>query len=204
MDTPFISNRILYYCEWMTKLVCLNLVWIGFTLLGGIILGIMPATASLFYVCRKWLEGKGDEPLLPAFWQHYRQEFWSSQFLIVPIIMPIGLILFNMYVLLPQTDWLLSVVFYVNIGMVFLYCCFLVFLFPLYTKYKFTAFKLIKAALIFGCAKLHYGLLLLITYTFIIGISILYSSLFFFFTFSGLALCNSYAAYFIFDRSTDV
>ncbi len=46
--------------EWITKIAYLNLLWLGFTLLGLIIFGIFPATAATFTVARKWVTGYPD------------------------------------------------------------------------------------------------------------------------------------------------
>lgn len=47
-----------------------------FTLLGLGVFGIMPATAALFAVMRKWIQGQDNVPVLKTFWQEYKGEFF--------------------------------------------------------------------------------------------------------------------------------
>ena len=60
------------------KLVYLNILWIGFSLLGGLVLGLAPATMAMFAVSRNWISGEQEVPLLYFFWNKYREEFWPS------------------------------------------------------------------------------------------------------------------------------
>jgi Predicted integral membrane protein len=69
--------------EWLLRLAVAHLLWIGGTLLGGVVLGIFPATAAMHEV----LGGQGsggnrdDRGIAAAFWYAYRRYFWRSQLL---------------------------------------------------------------------------------------------------------------------------
>lgn len=69
--------------EWLLRLAVAHLLWIGGTLLGGVVLGVFPATAAVHEV----LGGQGsggnrdDRGLAAAFWYAYRRYFWRSQLL---------------------------------------------------------------------------------------------------------------------------
>lgn len=62
-------------CEWIAKIVIVNLVWLLFTVAGLILFGIMPATVALFTVVRKWTVSETDIPIFKTFFQTYKKEF---------------------------------------------------------------------------------------------------------------------------------
>src|SRR5690554_99319 len=63
---------------WFSNLAYLNLLWIVFTLLGGIILGFIPSTSALFSVIRQLLRKNDEEiPITKIFWTYYRKDFWK-------------------------------------------------------------------------------------------------------------------------------
>ncbi len=65
--------------EFITMLAVLQLMWIGFTLLGLIIFGISPATVGLFSVMRKRLQGEDSlRSLTSAYWSTYKKEFMNA------------------------------------------------------------------------------------------------------------------------------
>jgi uncharacterized membrane protein YesL len=72
------ANRIYSATEWIAKFAYVNLLWIGFSLAGLVILGVFPATISLFTVIRKWVMGERDIPLFQTFLVTYKTEFFRS------------------------------------------------------------------------------------------------------------------------------
>ncbi|WHY67717.1 DUF624 domain-containing protein [Neobacillus sp. SuZ13] len=64
--------------EWITKFAYVNLLWIGFSLLGLVLFGISPSTVAMFAVIRKWLMGESDIPVFQTFWDTYKKEFLRS------------------------------------------------------------------------------------------------------------------------------
>ncbi len=74
----FIIDAINQFFGWFAKLVYLNILWIGFSLLGGLVLGLAPATMAMFAVSRNWTRGEQEFPLFALFWKKYREEFWAA------------------------------------------------------------------------------------------------------------------------------
>lgn len=62
---------------WIWKTIQLNLFWILHIVMGGVVLGIFPATVSLFAITRKWLKGGRDEPFFNEYHQYYKNNFWK-------------------------------------------------------------------------------------------------------------------------------
>jgi uncharacterized membrane protein YesL len=70
------TGHLLYTtAEWISKLAYLNLLWIGCTLLGGIIFGFFPATAAMFAVVRSWIRNSGEYSVAKQFWGFYKKDF---------------------------------------------------------------------------------------------------------------------------------
>ena len=63
------------------NLIYLNLLWVVFTLVGGIVFGIFPAIAALFAVVRKMILEDEDAAVLPEFIIHFKASFKTSNIL---------------------------------------------------------------------------------------------------------------------------
>lgn len=64
--------------EWLPRLFWLNLMWIGLSILGGVVLGVCPATAATFTVVRRWVRRSAEGSTAGMFWRAYREEFWQA------------------------------------------------------------------------------------------------------------------------------
>jgi uncharacterized membrane protein YesL len=62
---------------WIWKTIQLNLSWLLHIVMGGVVLGIFPATVSLFAITRKWLQGGRDEPFFSEYHHYYKKHFWK-------------------------------------------------------------------------------------------------------------------------------
>ncbi|MFC7786788.1 YesL family protein [Rossellomorea sp. GCM10028870] len=62
---------------WIWKTIQLNLTWFLHIVMGGVVLGIFPATVSLFAITRKWLQGGRDEPFFNEYHHYYKRNFWK-------------------------------------------------------------------------------------------------------------------------------
>ncbi len=71
--------------EWVFRLAVVNLFWIAAVLAGGVVLGIAPATRSLYVLIAEFLDGRS-----PRIWKRgfaeWRASFWSSQ---IPLGLPL-------------------------------------------------------------------------------------------------------------------
>lgn len=134
--------------EWISRLARLNLLWIGFTLLGLVIFGFFPATVAMFVVVRQWLRGKTDLPISDSFRQAYRQEFVKANGIGL-IIGVIGAVLYLNVIFLDLNNspniFLVSVPVYLFILFASLT---LLYLFPVYAHYNLGNFNLVKQAIL--------------------------------------------------------
>ncbi|WP_456276435.1 YesL family protein [Bacillus sp. AK128] len=167
MQLGGLSGRFFLISEWISRFAYVNFLWILFTLLGGVVIGFMPATVSLFAVTRKWVKGELDVPVFTTFWKTYRQEFFKSNLLGLMLFV-LGYILYVDLAFLPTEGILFIVLRFAVIVVTFLFFIVLLYIFPVYVHYNWKNRTYIKYALILGASFPHY------TFGMIIGMFILY------------------------------
>lgn len=59
----------------MVQLVWLNACWLGLTLLGGVVLGIVPASVAGHVTARRWWTHRVDPQIASTMWQTWRRYF---------------------------------------------------------------------------------------------------------------------------------
>ncbi|MCT8137059.1 YesL family protein [Anaerobacillus sp. CMMVII] len=139
--------------EWFMRLVYVNVLWIIFTLLGGVVFGIMPATVALFTLLRKWLRGDDQIKVCRFFWQTYKSGFIKSNVLGFILIF-IGIVLFFDIKFFQQLDGgIFQVLEYLMYGLVILYLVILMYIFPVFTHYDVSYWQYLKHALFIGITK---------------------------------------------------
>lgn len=65
----------------VTDFVILNLLWVGCTLLGGVIFGWAPSTVALLKVMRDKIRNLGKARIARDFWNTYRSEFKNANYI---------------------------------------------------------------------------------------------------------------------------
>lgn len=151
--------------EWLLRLVWTNLLWIGFTLLGLGIFGIMPATVAMFAVVRRWTMGDTDSSILKTFKTTYFRE-WKKSNIIGLIFALIGGFLFLDLSFSEQMQGFFSLFLYVFfLVLCIVYFLALTFFFPLYVQYTFTIKEYIKQSLIHSIASIKDTIILLLGLT---------------------------------------
>lgn len=145
-----LMNKTNDMLNWIARLAYLNLLWIFFILLGGIVFGFIPSTVAMFSIIRKWLHHDEDFPVIHHFFSIYKQEFIMSNFL----GMILGLVGIFIYV-----DSQLILAFNGSIKIILLgsfmtvtilYLLVLFYIIPVFVHYKNGVFQHIKSALLIG------------------------------------------------------
>jgi len=73
MDT----TSLMMACHWITRLAWLNIVWLVFSVLGGVVFGVLPATVMVCCMIRRYLNGAA-KVTIRDIWSEYTQEFIKS------------------------------------------------------------------------------------------------------------------------------
>ncbi|ADU29616.1 YesL family protein [Evansella cellulosilytica] len=123
-------------CEWFMKLAYLNVLWILFSLLGLIVLGVAPATTAMNTIIRQWFLGNDSIPIFKSFWITYKAEFLRSNLFFVALTV-IGFILYIDFIFLSTLQGTWYMLFMTAfILFTFLYAVLLLFLLPVYVHYE--------------------------------------------------------------------
>lgn len=132
--------------EWIMKVAYLNILWLVFSLLGFVVMGLFPATAATFAVVRKWFTGGADQPIFKHFWLAYKQSLLQANILGY-IIAALYYILYLDFVFLTLVDneymLLLTIPFVLILvvtGLTSLY------IFPMYVHFDMKLIEVLKAS----------------------------------------------------------
>ncbi len=86
--------RAYHACDLLYRVAALNLLWIGFTLLGGVLLGAAPATVAAHTLARRQIRGE-TVPVVREFGRVWRAEFGRANVLLLPAGLVGGLLWLN-------------------------------------------------------------------------------------------------------------
>jgi uncharacterized membrane protein YesL len=141
-------NRAYVATEWIMKFAYINLLWIGFSLLGLIVLGFFPATISMFTVIRKWLMGEMDTPVFRTFWNTYKSEFLRSNGLGLIFLVVGGLIVLDLVFMKSSGSSFISAIQIPLYMFMFLVVITMFYLIPIYVHYELKLIQIIKNSLL--------------------------------------------------------
>lgn len=130
--------------EWITKFAYINLLWMGFSLIGILIFGFFPATVSLFTVVRKWLMGEKDIPIFRTYLDTYKKEFIKSNLLALIVMVIAGLIVLD-FIFMKSNGTSFTKAIHIPLYMfIFMFVLTTLYLFPVYVHYNWKLLQLIK------------------------------------------------------------
>jgi uncharacterized membrane protein YesL len=127
--------------EWITRFAYVNLLWIGFSLLGLVVLGISPATLAMFTIIRKWIMGESEIPVFQTFWNSYKKEFLKGNGLGIVIALLAYIIFIDLSYI--KIDTIIQIPLYL---IIFAIAMTILYIFPVYVHYNVTFFQLFKNA----------------------------------------------------------
>ncbi|ASN06703.1 YesL family protein [Virgibacillus necropolis] len=129
--------------DWITKLAFINILWIGFTIMGLFIFGLFPATFAMFFVMSLLIK-KEDVPVFKTFWKFYKQEFLKSNF--IGMIISIIAIIFYLEInfIADAGNSFLQLFYYPLIVLNLIFYLSVLYLFPTYVHYDLKLGHLFK------------------------------------------------------------
>lgn len=145
-------GKVLYRVgDLLAKAMYLHFLWVVFTLAGLILFGIMPATASVFSVVRKWLMKESDVPIFRTFIDSYKSYFIETNLLGL-IYLLIGLFLyFDLRILNTELHMNLIRIFVFIAGFLYLSMC--LFLLPVYVHLNLSKLNYMKQSFLIVFAR---------------------------------------------------
>lgn len=139
------TNSIYKTSDWIMKLAYVNILWIIFSLIGLVILGLFPATIAMFTVVRKWVYSDQESfSAFKLFWNTYKKEFLKSN--VIGLIIMIISYLFYLEIQFIQVynHEFLNLFFYPLLILLFVFVLTVLYVFPTYVHYDIKIFHLIK------------------------------------------------------------
>jgi uncharacterized membrane protein YesL len=125
--------------EWITRFAYVNLLWIGFSLLGLVVFGISPATVAMFTIIRKWIMGDNEIPVFQTFWNSYKKEFLRGNRLGLIIALLAYIIFIDLNYI--KLDTIIQIPLYL---IIFVIVMTILYIFPVYVHYNVTFIQLFK------------------------------------------------------------
>lgn len=148
-------NRMNQYLIGFWKIGYLNLLWIGFSLLGLIIFGVGPSTYALTKYYDRWLRCQEEPPVFKSFWQFYKERFKQS---LVASWIVLGMIYILVINIFNATVWYVQVA---NILMLLMTVIGSTFLYSAMAALNFTTLRAVfRASAMMGIGYLHYTIIL--------------------------------------------
>ena len=158
-----LHNKLNDVGEWIYRLIFLNFLWIGFTILGLGVLGIFPATNALFSVLRKYLLNKKDVKIASDFYHFYRKDFLKSNVLGYVLSLIAAVIWIDFRYFMSITNFGMFIVGNLMLVLVAFLLLALCVVFPIFSHYEMSLGQYIKNALLYPFTHLLTMLLLVIS-----------------------------------------
>ncbi|MCA1010681.1 YesL family protein [Halobacillus halophilus] len=96
------GNLIYLVSDWLMRLAILNVLWIAFTLMGGGVFGIFPASAACVALLREWMADRRPPPVA-FYWNIYKRSFLSANVVFLSTCVVLILLGLNIYTSLQFT-----------------------------------------------------------------------------------------------------
>lgn len=134
-------NKVL---EWITKMAYLNVLWMSFTILGVVVVGLFPSTTATFSVVRKWVIGETDIPVFKTFWDSYKKSLLKSNLLgymllLFSLILYIDIRIFN-----ESSNSFVNLLAIPTIGITIVFILTTFYIFPTFVHYEIKLIQVIK------------------------------------------------------------
>ncbi|AYV73933.1 MULTISPECIES: YesL family protein [Niallia] len=188
-----LTNGVYKFCEWVTRLAYVNLLWIFFTVLGLGFFGWMPASIALFSITKKWVNGENDIRIFPLFWASYKQDWWKGNILGM-IFMLIFLLLYLDFRIIGILDGPTTLLLFFIFGLFLFFSTTFLYLLPVYTYYDLKLLQCIKYAFVIGFLRPAHTVGIFMAVFSIAFLASLHITLLLFFSISTLAFVITWLA----------
>ncbi|MDL4843162.1 YesL family protein [Aquibacillus rhizosphaerae] len=194
------SGGIFRICEWIYRLAYLNLLWILFTLVGFIIVGLGPSTLAMYSIMRKWMNGEEEFSLFHTFFAYYKQEFKQAN-VIGLVLVTCGVFILIDLSLLGSFDGPFQFLILGSFTTVFiLYLLVMLYIFPVVVNFKNTTFEHFKSALIIAISFPIQTLIMGVAVISVLFICLVFPAIAFLYLGSGLSFITMFFSKHLFKK----
>ena len=139
--------------SWVMRLIYLNLLWLFFIIIGLGIFGFFPATAAMFAVTRKWVQGEKEVPLFKTFLESIKSSFIQINVVGYCLII-LGLFLYiDLRFFQSSEHILLSFLAFFILFAFLVYFTILLYIFPVFVHFKIGTLSYIKYCFIIAVGR---------------------------------------------------
>ncbi|AOM84326.1 YesL family protein [Salisediminibacterium beveridgei] len=122
--------------RFISRFALLNLTWLGYTLIGAVILGLFPSTVALFTMVHRWISQDAESPIIKPFHQTFKSYFWKAN-LVGWLFTGIGALLYLNYHLISSSEGAVPLPVTISFLLIIvIYTLLIVSLFPVWAYYK--------------------------------------------------------------------
>lgn len=147
METKGMLSGIYRVSEKVMMIAYTNILWILFSLLGFVLIGIMPATAAMFAVMRKLIMEEEEEvPIFNLFWNKYKQEFVKANLYGYLLLLVAAVFLLDIMLFQSLDGWPFTFLSILSAGLLLVFFAVVLYFIPLYVHYDLSFFQYIKTA----------------------------------------------------------
>ncbi|CDQ38014.1 MULTISPECIES: YesL family protein [Virgibacillus] len=150
-------------CIWIIRLSYVNILWLLFMVIGGVIFGFMPATISLLTIIKKWVNKEDVHSVLCLFIHTYIQAFLKGNGYGLLFLLIGSIFYANITILLPNQNLLTTIFLYSNITLFIVYGLGVVTFFPVYVHFQLTMKNCIKLTFLFALSRFPISFSILLT-----------------------------------------
>ncbi|WP_404331650.1 YesL family protein [Mesobacillus maritimus] len=181
--------------EWIMRFAWVQLLWLGSSLLGMILLGFFPSTIAMFTVIRKWIMGQSDIPILKTFWDTFKAE-WLKSNLFGLLLSFIGILIYvDLTLVNHSTEPFMQWSKYPMLLLVITFSLILLYAFPSYVHYNVNLLNVLKNSLFIMLVSPFYNVVMILGLVVIFLIGNILPPLFVFFGGSAIAFVIMWACY---------
>ena len=172
-----IMKSITVATELIARIAYINLMWIGGVLIGGIILGIMPATTAVHDVVRRTPNFEFTTEVFRDYWKFYKKNFKQTNLIGVCLLVVIIFFTYNIRILVFNGDMFAKIILAFTLIFVFIFVLGVITFFPVYSRYEFKTLDYVKNTMIIVGVQPLRSIMTLLLDALIIVISLLFPPL---------------------------
>lgn len=187
METKGMLSGIYRVSEKVMLVAYTNILWIMFSLLGLLLVGLMPATAAMFAVMRKVIIEEEEVPIFSLFWNKYKEEFVKANLYGYLLLLGVAVFLLDVILFQSLDGWPFILLSIFSSALLLVSLAGVLYFIPLYVHYDLSFIQNIKTAFLLTFTHPIHTVIMFISGT-VIGfiLMLLPGSLFFF---SGSLYC---------------
>lgn len=157
------GGPIYNFCQAFMMIAYLNFLWILFTLMGGIFLGIHPATVALFLCLKKWKTSTIEKITFRTFKRYFLKEFKQANLLGIFLNGLVVLSFYNGFLLYINKDSVQPFLVITYMISLLLFVVILLYIYPIYALFRKRIIQTISLSIIIGLSHPFSTLFLMIT-----------------------------------------